>query len=904
MKPAICSECDCALVKIGAGYVPVDVGPRYGSTRLLCCGEAPGEQEAREALPFRPSAQAGSLFADACREVQVSRSEIAVCNVLSCRPPRDWLEGAPYASNAIYNCSVHHLDRTIRELQPRVILALGGTAMRVLMDVPKGRYGQIEVVRGFVYPGKGVATGSLVIPSPHPSFLRRGAPHLTPHLQRDIRRAFLLATGKLIEGQHYALSIDSYGPQYQPRPTLDEALEWESQIDPDLPIIYDIETKMSSKTDEEDRTSNEPTEIKLVQFTQHRKRGIALPFRDEFVEIVRRVMALPNVKAGHNSFAFDNPILEANGIKINGELHDTMVLYGFYWSDLPRNLQSCAQMAGFPMPWKSFGDDDLETYGCFDVDATLCVYQYMRSLLEREGMWDSYQRYFAQVWPILRDMSRRGIPISNEKRLELKALIEREDLRVTAAIQEVVPPEVRSNKQKSGLKRTPKDTTGMVQIEVVIEKEEKCSCLKKDRGECAQCVGTGTIAPGTIVTRWAMPTEFNPNSSQQVKRLIKFLKHPVPKHSKRTDEQGDASDTTEQKELERLWQKTKHPVYPLLIEKRQLTKVDGVYVDGWKPSSDGCVHTTYTFQTATWQTSSRAPNVQNGLKHGKSTFQKSLAVGFNGMQCADTGRIFINLDFKSFHALTTAHDFNIPDYARLARIDIHSFVTGYFLKTPDRERWWAMDDAEMGARFKELKRDETFKFTRDFKAKRAILGIQFGMGYRKLYQLNRDDFASEGEARAVWEMVYSLFPALRKAQDAVRQRAADEKKLVNKFGAIRHLFDVTRWDRKQQKWVPGDQAEQAVAFLPASHAFGHVRAALLAIRAQGWDEKYGLCNQIHDSLVLHCPIELADECIRNCRGEMERPSSVLVYPEMAPEGLVVGADAAMGPSLAEMGEVK
>lgn len=518
----------------------------------------------------------------------------------------------------------------------------------------------------------------------------------------------------------------------------------------------------------------------------------------------------------------------------------------------------------------------------------------------RMTLLDSYQTYFRSLYPILRDMAHRGIPIDDSRRLELKSLIEREDLRVTAEIQALVPPEVLSTKQKNGLKRPPKDTTGMVEIEVVIEKEEKCQCAKKARGSCAVCAGSGIIPAGTVVKRWALPVEFNPNSSQQVKRFMKYLKHPVPKHQKRVDASGEASDTTEMKELERLYVKTKHPIYPLLIQKRQLTKVEGTYVEGWRPSPDGCVHTTYTFQTATWQTSSRSPNVQNGLKHGKSSFQKKLAKAFSGMQRAKPGYVLINFDFKSFHALTTAHDFNIPDYARLARIDIHSFVTCHYLRLPEMKGLWERGDQEMKELFKRMRQTEPFGFTRDFKAKRTILGIQFGMGYRKLYQLNRDDFESEREAKVLWEMVYGLFPRLRVAQNEVKAMAAEDKRLVSKFGAIRHFHDVQRWDRRMQKMVPGDQAEEAVAFLPASHAFGHVRTVMLRMRANGWDEKFGLCNSIHDSFLFHCPIELKNECIHIMKDAMERPSEVLIYPEMAPNGLVVEADVASGDSYAEM----
>src|SRR6202035_5680300 len=116
--------------------------------------------------------------------------------------------------------------------------------------------------------------------------------------------------------------------------------------------------------------------------------------------------------------------------------------------------------------------------------------------------------------------------------------------RVTLAVQGLVPAEVLSTKQKGGLKRVPKSTEGMVEIEVVIEKEEKCQCKKKDREACLVCIGSGIVPAGTVLKRWAEPTEFNPNSSHQVKRFMRFLLDPVPTYLKRTDSYCEASDIT------------------------------------------------------------------------------------------------------------------------------------------------------------------------------------------------------------------------------------------------------------------------------------------------------------------------------------------------------------------------
>lgn len=557
------------------------------------------------------------------------------------------------------------------------------------------------------------------------------------------------------------------------------------------------------------------------------------------------------------------------------------------------------------------------------------------------SLWDSYVRYFREFQPILRDMSRRGLPVSEAHRVELEKEVDGIQLEVDEKVRAIVPVEVLGKKQKNGYKRPPileceecgykgrgdhicisaneedgvqqntvisyshlAELQGLVMREVVIEEEEKCLCVKKERSACGVCAGSGIIPAGVVVTRWAELVEFNPNSSQQVKRYMKYRKHPIPKHAKRTDANGEASDTTEVKELERLFAKTKDPIYPLLIQKRQLTKVKGTYVEGWKPEKDGRVRTTFTFAPATWQTSSKSPNIQNGLKHGKDEFQKRLAKKFAAMQRAEPGHLMMNFDFKSFHAQTTACEFGLPDYLRLSKIDIHSFVTCHYLKLPERVGLLERPDEEMKEIFKRLKQGEKFKFTRDYKEKRTILGIQFAMFWRKLYQLNRDDFQGEKEAKELWELIMvQLFPGLKRGQDKMRQMAQEQGFLQNKYGAIRRFYDVQRWSAKDQKFVGGDDAEAAVAFLPASSAFGHVRDVLRRIRAYGWDDRYQLVNSIHDSLVFHCPRGLVEECAFNITREMSLPSEILKYP-ICPEGLSVEAEASVGESLEKMEEIK
>jgi len=380
---SLCESSGCALAHSRKGFTEVEIGARYDATRLLLIGEASGDAEARESLPFRPYAQSGSLLSDALREVNVGRAEVAITNVIRCHPPKDWLAGAPWEFSAISHCVANYLFKVIADLKPRCILALGGTAMRALTSQPKGKYGTLDYCRGYVSMGQGPAQGIPVISTYHPAWIRRGNAQCTPLLHRDLRRSFLLATGRLVDGVHFATDISSLRLRYQTTPTIDEAFTYAQGINPPLPLAFDIETPLSTRSDEDERTAFTDRDIKLFQCTQRRGEGIALPFRDEYVAVIKQILSSADTRVGFNNWNFDDPVLQSNGIEV-GVTDDAMVMFGTYWSDLPKNLQAAAQLCGFPFPWKSLAESDLEFYGCCDVDATLCVYEYMTRLLSGE----------------------------------------------------------------------------------------------------------------------------------------------------------------------------------------------------------------------------------------------------------------------------------------------------------------------------------------------------------------------------------------------------------------------------------------------------------------------------------------------------------------------------------------
>ena len=136
-----------------------------GSTSAdwLVVGEAPGENEDREGLPF--VGPAGELLDNMLRAVGRSRTGSGaqgayITNALKCRPPSN---RNPQAAE-VAQCAPH-LARQVALLQPKLILAMGRFAVQSLLqtDEPIGK------LRGRVHRFQGVP----VIVTYHPAYLLR-----------------------------------------------------------------------------------------------------------------------------------------------------------------------------------------------------------------------------------------------------------------------------------------------------------------------------------------------------------------------------------------------------------------------------------------------------------------------------------------------------------------------------------------------------------------------------------------------------------------------------------------------------------------------------------------------------------------------------------------------------------
>ncbi len=138
-----------------------------GSSGLCFVGEGPGADEDAQGLPFVGAA--GQLLDRMIAAMGLLRDEVYVCNIVKCRPP-DNRKPEPAEMAAC----IPYLNEQLDLIQPRVIVALGATAVQGLLGTTEG----ITRLRGKWKQYRGQID---VMPTFHPAYLLRN-----PSAKREV----------------------------------------------------------------------------------------------------------------------------------------------------------------------------------------------------------------------------------------------------------------------------------------------------------------------------------------------------------------------------------------------------------------------------------------------------------------------------------------------------------------------------------------------------------------------------------------------------------------------------------------------------------------------------------------------------------------------------------------------
>ena len=124
---------ECTRCKLHRGRTTIVFGSGNPQTEVVFVGEGPGADEDAQGLPF--VGRAGKLLTEminnsaARMNVPLRREHTYICNIIKCRPPSNRTP----EKEEVETCSPFLL-RQLDAIRPRAIVALGATAVRVLLN--------------------------------------------------------------------------------------------------------------------------------------------------------------------------------------------------------------------------------------------------------------------------------------------------------------------------------------------------------------------------------------------------------------------------------------------------------------------------------------------------------------------------------------------------------------------------------------------------------------------------------------------------------------------------------------------------------------------------------------------------------------------------------------------------
>ena len=874
-KPRTCRG--CALHTLGTGFLQLD---GQGTSKVLLVGEALGEHEAAQGRPF--IGPAGKILGDCLARAGLDREAFWISNALWCRPPDNNINGS-YATQALHQCWTRHLWPLIQRLQPTVIMPLGNTALRQF--IPEG---EILSMRGYAQPWRTLT----LLPSVHPSYILRGNPHYASVLIRDLQTAVELAEHGWQSGQ----------TQYALDPGPDAARAWlEQAVASGETLSFDIET-VDKRRDEDDLDLRAKNPIKRISFAYEPWKALSIPVTRAYEPAIAMALASESPKIVWNA-AFDCPRLEARGFDINGTVFDGMIAWHVLHSDLPKRLGFVASMILRDQKrWKHLGHQSPAYYNAADSDVALRITQKCWQLLSEVGMWRMYTEQIVDCEPVYQHMHRKGMRVDPARRRQHAMTLHKKLVALDTQIQDIVPTALKprklyKQKDKAAIKFP--DGHGVM--------------IDADLKRCPQCGKEGKLnkkhpcpVPLESITQqveaWEVPQPFVV-SWQGIQRWQDYHKHKtVQRQGKRT---------TDETALRALMLKyPKDPLYPLVLDMREVQKLAGTYIGKVEPDweknditvtgglpvmKDGRVHPTITNNPDTLRTSMVNPNLQQ-IPHGGG-----LQGLVKDMFIAEKGQVLWEIDYSGIEAVLVGYFARAPQLIRLAKMGVHDYVNAHALHHLDKKipasdlpqlDW---DDDTLRASLQSFKK----RFPKErFVRKRLVHGHHYRMGPHRaqevlLKELNR--VVPIKDIKAFFKFYDALFPEISQWQQGLCMKVdgtdtdsdpglgieAGAGWVRNPSGMVHRYFQVLRWIRIADgtwSWTYGPAAKALIAFNPQHAAAAIGKRAIRDIAREDPEALESLRLFIHDSLMGECATRKVRDLMARVEQIMTRPVPWLPLP--------------------------
>lgn len=328
--------------------------------------------------------------------------------------------------------------------------------------------------------------------------------------------------------------------------------------------------------------------------------------------------------------------------------------------------------------------------------------------------------------------------------------------------------------------------------------------------------------------------EFNINSPTQLSTVLfehMLLPHPTKKN-KSNRYNTDASTILKLSKL--------HPELKLIIDYRNLTKLNSTYLEGLKPfiKEDGKIHTIYKQAlTRTGRLSSLDPNMQNipSKKEDGKLVKKAFLPEYD---------LFLSTDYSQIELRVLAHLSNSQELINAFNnnIDIHKQVASDIFKTP----------------LEEVTKEQRSK------AKAVVFGIVYGISS---FGLSESLQIKPSEAKELINEFYRLYPGVK---DYMEKTVED----AHQNGYVRTLFNRKRKieELKNRNYIIRQSGERIAMNTPIQGTSADIlKLAMIEIDKQMTNNnlKSKMILQVHDELIFDVLEEEKEQLTNIVKNAME-----------------------------------
>ncbi len=290
----------------------------------------------------------------------------------------------------------------------------------------------------------------------------------------------------------------------------------------------------------------------------------------------------------------------------------------------------------------------------------------------------------------------------------------------------------------------------------------------------------------------------------------------------------------------------KHPVVPLIIDYRMLTKLYSTYAEGLLKAiaEDGRIHSTFqNMVTATGRLSCTEPNLQN------IPIRTEMGGEIRKMFVPAPGHVLVDADYSQIELRVLAHIAEDP-------IMIMAFCTGEDIHTQTAATVFGVAPELVTPQMRRS-------------AKAVNFGIVYGISD---FSLSGDIGVSRKEARAYIDNYLAHYQGVRRYMKEIVDIGREQGYVESMYGRRRELPEL-----KSSNYNVRTGAERMALNTPIQGSAADI-IKLAMIRVHRRMESEGLCArlvlQVHDELIVECPVEEAERVLALVTEEMQEAAKL------------------------------